>query len=86
VTPFQNDQIRKSMVQYEQFNLDKSSDRIASESAKLSVREDHDVSICDLPGDPSLLLTTNVDLGSTKIDVMKGTTHVQYLEVKFLRM
>lgn len=27
--------------------------------------------VCDLPGDPSLLLTTNVDLGSKKLDVMK---------------
>lgn len=28
--------------------------------------------ICDLPGDPSLILTTNVDLGDKKLDVMKG--------------
>ena len=27
---------------------------------------------CNLPGDPSLILTTNVDLGSSKLDVMKG--------------
>ena len=27
---------------------------------------------CDLPGDPSLMLTTNVDLGAKKMDVMKG--------------
>jgi hypothetical protein len=27
---------------------------------------------CDLPGDPSLILTTNVDLGSKKLDIMKG--------------
>ena len=27
---------------------------------------------CDLPGDPSLMLTTNVDLGAKKLDVMKG--------------
>ena len=27
---------------------------------------------CDLPGDPSLILTTNVDLGAKKLDIMKG--------------
>jgi hypothetical protein len=27
---------------------------------------------CDLPGDPSLILTTNVDLGSKKLEIMKG--------------
>ncbi|KAL7573597.1 hypothetical protein ACA910_008731 [Epithemia clementina (nom. ined.)] len=27
---------------------------------------------CDLPGDPSLLLTTNVDLGSKKLEIMKA--------------
>jgi hypothetical protein len=27
---------------------------------------------CNLPGDPSLILTTNVDLGSSKLDIMKG--------------
>ena len=26
---------------------------------------------CDLPGDPSLILQTNVDLGDKKADVMK---------------
>ena len=30
------------------------------------------VNICDLPGDPSLILTTNVDLGDKKMDIMKG--------------
>jgi hypothetical protein len=42
---------------------------------------DHDVAtiaaaprhpFCDLPGDPSLILTTNVDLGSKKLEIMKG--------------
>jgi hypothetical protein len=37
----------------------------------------------DLPGDPSLILTTNVDLGAAKVDVMKGTKkmfkHYTYL-------
>lgn len=27
---------------------------------------------CDLPGDPSLILTTNVDLGDKKMEIMKG--------------
>jgi hypothetical protein len=26
---------------------------------------------CDLPGDPSLILTTNVDLGDKKGDILK---------------
>ena len=45
-------------------------------SAELSANSVHHNLICDLPGDPSLILTTNVDLGSTKIDVMKGTKHL----------
>ena len=28
---------------------------------------------CQLPGDPSLILTTNVDLGDKKMEIMKGT-------------
>lgn len=27
---------------------------------------------CELPGDPSLILTTNIDLGSNKLNIMKG--------------
>ena len=27
---------------------------------------------CDLPGDPSLIIVTNVDLGDKKLDIMKG--------------
>jgi hypothetical protein len=27
---------------------------------------------CDLPGDPSLILTTNIDLGERKMEIMKG--------------
>jgi hypothetical protein len=27
---------------------------------------------CQLPGDPSLILTTNVDLGDKKMEIMKG--------------
>ena len=27
---------------------------------------------CSLPGDPSLILTTNVDLGDKKMEIMKG--------------
>jgi hypothetical protein len=29
---------------------------------------------CTLPGDPSLILTTNIDLGDKKMDNMKGTS------------
>lgn len=32
---------------------------------------------CDLPGDPSLMLTTNVDLGSKKLEIMKGESTYQ---------
>lgn len=27
---------------------------------------------CSLPGDPGLILTTNVDLGDKKLEIMKG--------------
>lgn len=37
----------------------------------LSQKQEHS-SVCELPGDPSLILTTNVDLGSMKMDIMKG--------------
>jgi hypothetical protein len=33
---------------------------------------------CQLPGDPSLILTTNVDLGSAKLDVMKGELQIAF--------
>ena len=29
--------------------------------------------ICKLPGDPSLYLVTNVDLGDKKLEIMKGS-------------
>jgi hypothetical protein len=32
----------------------------------------HHHPFCDLPGDPSLILTTNVNLGDKKLDIMKG--------------
>jgi hypothetical protein len=32
---------------------------------------------CDLPGDPSLILTTNIDLGDKKIEIMKGQCGAQ---------
>jgi hypothetical protein len=38
-----------------------------------SQQSDHP--FCQLPGDPSLILTTNVDLGSAKLDIMKGLLH-----------
>ena len=43
-----------------------------SASTTLQVHEGHHISACELPGDPSLILTTNVNLGATKMDVMKG--------------
>ena len=33
---------------------------------------------CQLPGDPSLIITTNVDLGSAKLDVMKGMVVAEF--------
>jgi hypothetical protein len=36
-----------------------------------------------LPGDPSLILTTNVDLGSKKTEIMKGTSLVLSLSYYF---
>jgi hypothetical protein len=41
--------------------------RTALESSGL----DSQPSLCKLPGDPSLILTTNVDLGEQKLGVMK---------------
>jgi len=38
-----------------------------SSDTPLSARHPH----CDLPGDPSLILTTNVDLGDDKGDILK---------------
>ena len=32
---------------------------------------------CDLPGDPSLILTTNIDLGDKKVEIMKGQCSIQ---------
>ena len=31
---------------------------------------------CDLPGDPSLILTTNVDLGDKKGDILKALSNL----------
>jgi hypothetical protein len=36
----------------------------------MSSSQDHP--FCSLPGDPSLMLTTNVDLGDKKLDIIKG--------------
>ena len=33
---------------------------------------DPGINFCDLPGDPSLILTTNVDLGDKKMEIMKA--------------
>jgi hypothetical protein len=51
--------------------------RSSSTSKKMAPTEDHDTAsvphpFCLLPGDPSLMLTTNVNLGAKKLEVMKG--------------
>lgn len=42
-------------------------------SSSSQQQEDAHHPFCSLPGDPSLLLTTNVDLGDQKLEIMKGT-------------
>ena len=44
---------------------------VMSTSSNKQHQEQHP--FCDLPGDPSLILTTNVDLGAKKMEIMKGT-------------
>ena len=39
---------------------------------------------CDLPGDPSLILTTNVDLGDKKMAIMKCELILQLCLLAFL--
>jgi hypothetical protein len=77
--PFRNNLVSVNMVQPQQHSSllysGKPNPTINSASASLPVNGEHQTSICELPGDPSLILTTNVDLGSTKIDVMKGKTY-----------
>ena len=42
-------------------------------SAQSTSSEEHsDHPFCHLPGDPSLILTTNVDLADKKMEIMKG--------------
>ena len=43
------------------------STRTTNEESSLPVHP-----FCKLPGDPSLLLTTNVNFGSKKVELMKG--------------
>ena len=46
---------------------------------KMAATLEPGTNICDLPGDPSLVLTTNVDLGDKKMEVMKGERfYLQY--------
>jgi hypothetical protein len=58
--------------------LEMSSSLGVSEPGGCSNEEHHDQlpnshhPFCDLPGDPSILLTTNMDLGGQKLDVMKS--------------
>jgi len=46
--------------------------RTNTEDAMQQSAEEGSHPFCRLPGDPSLILTTNVDLGGKKMDVMKG--------------
>lgn len=86
--PFRNNLLSKNMVQLQQHSSllysGRSNSTITSASSDLPVSGEHQKSICELPGDPSLILTTNVDLGSTKMHVMKGKGHVKSLEDKAL--
>lgn len=47
-----------------------------SKSTKMSLTNQDNIitphPFCQLPGDPSLILTTNVDLGDKKLEIMKG--------------
>jgi phenylpyruvate tautomerase PptA (4-oxalocrotonate tautomerase family) len=45
-------------------------ERFRTKPRKMSVETRHP--FCDLPGDPSLILTTNVDLGSKRLDILKA--------------
>lgn len=47
------------------------SQRTTRTTAIMSSAEPHP--FCQLPGDPSLILTTNLDLGDKKLELMKGT-------------
>mmetsp|Transcript_17650 Transcript_17650/g.29983 ORF Transcript_17650/g.29983 Transcript_17650/m.29983 type:complete len:103 (+) Transcript_17650:21-329(+) len=38
----------------------------------LKMSANHEHPFCSLPGDPSLILTTNVDLGDKKMEIMKA--------------
>lgn len=44
-----------------------------SSSDQTSVMASEPHPFCQLPGDPSLILTTNVDLGDKKMEIMKCT-------------
>jgi hypothetical protein len=50
-----------------------------SKATKMSPRNEDTTTphpFCQLPGDPSLILTTNVDLGDNKLPLMKGTLRI----------
>lgn len=53
--------------------------RLQSGSLSTMESQQPDHPFCQLPGDPSLILTTNVDLGSAKMDVMKGMLRLDFL-------
>mmetsp|Transcript_10763 Transcript_10763/g.15849 ORF Transcript_10763/g.15849 Transcript_10763/m.15849 type:complete len:175 (-) Transcript_10763:26-550(-) len=42
---------------------------------RMSSQQEHHP-FCDLPGDPSLILTTNIDLGEEKMEIMKSISKV----------
>jgi hypothetical protein len=48
-----------------------------------STNEDTAHPFCQLPGDPSLILTTNVDLGDKKMEIMKGMLCITYTVASF---
>lgn len=73
-TPVRNNLLEKNMVQPQHPSSLLQSGRPGSTIASATHQASEGHQICELPGDPSLILTTNVDLGSTKMDVMKGET------------
>lgn len=57
-----------------------------SSSASSRMTGEHHYSACELPGDPSLILTTNVDLGDTKMHVMKGKKLFAFLHAQIFEL
>lgn len=55
-------------------NLPKTNFRMNTDNVMTGTFGDGEHPFCKLPGDPSLLLTTNVDLGDKKLAIMKSTS------------